>query len=461
MASRRDELRAHQFLKQRAVSALVIHETDPETPPFRRPTVASYWSLGLALLGLAAAGVVGLFVHSSSTTKFKEGQNVILVNGAGAPYVFLSGELHYTMNKTSALLAIGKNVPTQSVDASQLDDVPRGPDLGIDGAPGVLPGKGNLLKGGWTLCSDPTKSASGNRVNNTVLLVGGIAAGGQGTADSAVMVRFGSSQYLLWHGYRHLVADRRVVIGLGLSSASVIPVSQTLLNTMPTGARLAPLKVPGFGSLSSAIPEEPGVRTGDVLFVQLGGSTRQYYLVQRNRLQPITEFQYEIQRATLHTALKEIDPSALPPAVQTDTPLSESAPPVSHPTFIRPRTTLDAVCGLFAPGASVPAVSVGARVPAGGRAVGGTGPTNTPLADRVVVRGGWAALVEIVGDQAAKSGTLAYVGDNGLLYPLSDSGVPAILGYAGVKPVRLSAGVAARMPLGPPLSAQAARQPHN
>jgi len=58
MASRRDELRAHQFLKQRAVSALVVHQTDPNShrsAPERRRVGQP----GVGSGALAVAGVIG------------------------------------------------------------------------------------------------------------------------------------------------------------------------------------------------------------------------------------------------------------------------------------------------------------------------------------------------------------------------------------------------------------------
>ncbi|HEY0620765.1 MAG TPA: type VII secretion protein EccB, partial [Kribbella sp.] len=50
MATKRDQLQAYQFLVQRVVSALVIRESDPEQPPFRRPTAAAIGSVALAVL---------------------------------------------------------------------------------------------------------------------------------------------------------------------------------------------------------------------------------------------------------------------------------------------------------------------------------------------------------------------------------------------------------------------------
>jgi hypothetical protein len=66
VASKRDQLQAHQFLVQRVTSALVRRETDPEQPPFRRPSGAAVGSLALAVVALAVVGVYGLIVPGGS-----------------------------------------------------------------------------------------------------------------------------------------------------------------------------------------------------------------------------------------------------------------------------------------------------------------------------------------------------------------------------------------------------------
>ena len=60
MASKRDQLQSYQFLVQRFVSALVMHETDPAHLPFRRLAGAAFASVMVAVLALAGVGIYGL-----------------------------------------------------------------------------------------------------------------------------------------------------------------------------------------------------------------------------------------------------------------------------------------------------------------------------------------------------------------------------------------------------------------
>lgn len=472
MASRRDELRAHQFLKQRAVSALVVHQTDPEQPPFRRPSVAAWGSLAVALLGLAVAGVLGLFTHKS-TPKLEAGKAVIVEKGTGARFVFLNGRLEPVANYSSALLILGDHLPTQNVDRSALAGVPRGPTVGIAGAPDELPDRKQLLPGGWTMCSQPSTSASGGRVDRSVLLVGADAAGGTALGDRAVLVTQAATgrQFLVWHGYRHEITDRRTVsAGLALAGEASVPVASAWVDVLPAGPSLAPIGVPGSGGPSQALLSRPQTRAGQLFVVPVSATARQYYLALADRLLPITPLQLEIQLAAPATRAVygggsprpiRLDPAEVTLADQARPATAASDPPRDRPAFARPDSPTAAACAAFAPGSAVPSIALGSTAPpdTAQQATAGRSPDGAPLADRVVVASGHAALISVVGNSQAASGTLALVTDLGRLFPLAGPDVVKILGYDGVPPVRIAAGLAARLPQGPALDPARARQP--
>jgi Type VII secretion system ESX-1, transport TM domain B len=91
--------------------------------------------------------------------------------------------------------------------------------------------------------------------------------------------------------------------------------------------------------------------------------------------------------------------------------------------------------------------------------VRGAATAGGPLADLVVVPPGRGALVEAVASPTATGGALSLVTDVGRRYPLPDAQVGGVLGYAGVTPVRVPAGLVAMLPVGAVLDPAAARQP--
>jgi type VII secretion protein EccB len=473
MASRRDELRAHQFLKQRAVSALVVQQTDPEQPPFRRPSVAAWWSLALALLGLTVAGVLGLFTHKSSP-KLEAGKTVIVEKGTGARFVFLNGRLEPVANYVSALLILGDHVGTQNLASSVLAGVPRGPAVGIAGAPDELPDGKHLLSGGWTMCSQPSISGSGGRIDRSVLLVGQRAAGGAAAGDRAVLVEVAATgrQYLIWHGYRHEIADPRAVsVGLALANEASVPVASAWVDVLPAGPMLAPIAVPGSGGPSRALLSRPETLAGQLFVVPVSDTVRQYYLAQATRLMPITPFQLNVQLAATATRAAypghspqpiRLDPAEITLADQSIPASTASDLPRDRPAFISSDSPTASACAAFDDaGTAVPSIVVGATVPpeSAQQATPGRSATGAPLADSVVVPAGHAALVSVVANGKAATGTLALVTDAGRLFPLASADVPKILGFAGMTPARVPAVLAARLPQGPALDPAQARQP--
>jgi type VII secretion protein EccB len=471
VASRKDELRAHQFLKQRAVSALVVHETDPEQPPFRRPTMAAFVGLALALLGLAVAGVIGLLVHKK-TTNLQAGKAVIVEKGTGTRFVFLNGHLNPVLNYSSALLILGSDLGTQSLDRSALVGIPRGPTVGIAGAPDELPDSKHLLKGPWTMCSQASTNTFGGRVDSSLLIVGQAPAGGASATNRAALINVTATgkQYLLWHGFRHEIASRAVSVGLALDGETSLTVAPAWLDVVPAGSPLAPIPVPGAGTPSQALPSRPETLIGQLFVVQVSPSVRQYYLAQANRLQPMTPFELDIQLAAPATQRAypgrspqpiRLDPAEVTLAEQSSSSSAASDPPPGRPAFVRPSAPTAPACAAFDPGSAVPHIAVGSVLPDAAlqQATRGRGLTGTPLADRIVVPPGQAALVTVVGTSRAAAGTLALVTDTGRLFPLASADVPKMLGYDGVTPVRVTATLAARVPLGPSLDPAVARQP--
>jgi type VII secretion protein EccB len=470
MATRRDQLQAQRFLGQRVHSALVVRETDPEQPPFRRPAAAAFGSIALAVVALVAAGIYGV-LNPGGNRSWRSGDVVIVVKETGARYVFVGDRLHPVLNYTSALLALGRSAKTRTVSRESLIGVPRGPRIGIPDAPDALPAAGSVLRDGWSLCSAPAADRTGSTVDETVLLVGSGAGGGAPLGDGALLVAVPQTgdQYLIWRGHRHRIRQPdTVTVGLALRTEPRARVGTALVDVLPAGEPLAPIAVPGMGTPSTAVPRRTDLRAGQLVTAQTTGG-EQRFLVQTDRLRPITEFQFDIQMAWRETATAYggAEPQALPMGIgsvaearQEPAPATgvDAAPP-RRPEFVGADRGPTPVCVTYDGGAEVPRLRTGVTMPDGRATATTAGRTaeGLPLADRVFVPPGKAALIEVLPSPQSPSGTLVLVSDQARAHPLAPE-VLRILGYERVKPVRLPAGLVSRVPMGSGLDPAAARR---
>ncbi|MGQ0840906.1 type VII secretion protein EccB [Actinokineospora sp.] len=470
MASKRDQLHAYQFLVQRVISALVTRESDPEQPPFRRPGTSAFAGIAVAVIALAAVGVYGMIVPGGNKT-WQDGNSIVVEEETGTRFVYLDGRLHPVTNYASALLALGKHADAKGVSRDSLVGVPRGPRIGIPDAPDALPGPDRVLGGGWTLCSQPGADLTGATVHESVLMVGQEPASGIPLGERGLLVDVPETgdQHLVRNGYRHrIIQADAAAVGLALRSAPVMRVSPAVVDVLPVGKPIAPIPVPEAGKPSQAVPGRTDIKVGQLLVVETSGGGVQHYLAETERLRPITELQYDIQRAYKPTAAaydggqpvgvvlgliaaSEATKAVTPPAADGDAP-------AARPAFVAATTTAAAVCLTFAPDSAVPRLVLDPAMPS-------VDPmTSTPrkteggvaLADRVLVPPGWVAVVEVMPSPDTPVGTMSVVTDLGRGYSLADPDVLGVLGYSGVRPVRVPAGLMARVPQGNGLSHQAA-----
>jgi type VII secretion protein EccB len=472
MATRKDQLQSHQFSVQRMVSALVIRETDPEQPPFKRATRAAIWGLVIMAVLLTGFWVYGLVVPGGSKA-WSKGDSVIVEKETGTRFVYVDGHLHPVTNYVSALLAIGKKGETRRVSQRSLAGVPRGPRIGIQDAPDALPPAKKLLTGGWTLCSQPALDQSGTRTSESVLMIGEQPATGAAMTDSAMLVEVieTGDQYLLSKGYRHrIVKSDTVTVGLALGSEPWARVGSAFVSGLPDGEPIAPIKLGDFGKPSKAVPDRPQTLVGQLFVVRTTGGGTQHYLATRNNLLPISDLQFDIQRAfrpmaaayggkapyAIELGLLSVG-QARQPAITT----SQGQAPRVRPEFIAPRDGLGTVCATYTPGVQLPTISIDPVLPPRDVMTMTTkrGKLGTALADRIVITPGTAAVVMAMQSDQAPTGTISVITDMGRAYPLSDPKVLDSLGYGGVVPVPIPASLVARVPQGPGLDPVAAIQP--
>ncbi|MGH3241218.1 MAG: type VII secretion protein EccB [Spirillospora sp.] len=469
MATKRDQLQAYRFIGQRVSSALVSRETDPEQPPFRRVTNAAIGGLVIAAIALLVMYVYGI-VSPGGNTSWRDGRSVIVVKETGTRYVYLNGRLHPVHNYTSALLALGDNAKTLSISRKSLVGVTRGPAIGIPDAPDALPDPDDLLRTAWTLCSRPTEASSGAATEDSTLLVGTEPTDGQPLGDQALLLEVPASgdHHLVWRGYRHRIDERDTVdVGLALDVERPVRVDPAVVDILPAGDEIAPIKMPDAGTPSTAVPRMPKLRTGQVLVVHASNRT-QHFIAEPDRLRRISELQYEIQLAYKGNAKAynngepkgvELGLVALSEAAQRAAPTpSRGAAPSSLPTIANTGRDPATVCATFDSGSMVPRLRLDAHLPnKPTTSTPGRTPNGLPVADHVYVPPGQAALTQVMPSGTAPTGTLLLVTDQGRAHPLASREVLGILGYSRVDPVLLPAGLVARVPQGSALAPAAGR----
>jgi type VII secretion protein EccB len=477
MQSRTDQVHSYQFFLQRVVSGLVTKESDPADLPFRRLGWSGFGSVMLAVVVAAGFGIYGILVGGGATS-WQDGRSVIVEKETGTPYIFRDQRLYPMVNFVSARLALPAGAGVVRVSARSLAGVPRGPALGIPGAPPGLPSSGKLLTGGWTLCSEAVPDGRGGRSERSVLAVGQPAPGGELVAeDQAVLVRdaaaAGSELHLVWHGHRFaLAATEPVRTALGFTRERALPVAPAWLDALPVGEPISPPAAGERGEPTAALGdlrEDRAIRTGQVLAA--GGA---YYLVREAELREVTPLQRDLLLSDPDTAAAY--PEATPDVVEVPTALIANAvidprpgrrttsPPETRPElhpFVAEDLRDGAVCAAYQPGVPTPVIVAGARLPgaAGGVPSPGVSARGGLLVDVVLVAGGAAALVQAAPSPELAGGTLHLVTDQGFRYGLPGLEVAAGLGYDPGRLVRLPAGLVARLPAGPMLDPAAALRP--
>jgi type VII secretion protein EccB len=457
VGTNKDQAQSYRFMLQRVTSALTVHETDPEQPPFRRPVLAAIGGIVIAALVMVGFWVFGLIVPGGE--RFSATDVIAVEEETGARYVLLNGKLHPVLNYSSALLALDKHAAVEMVPRESLAGIPVGPPIGIPDAPDSLPGTGQLLTGGWSMCDESTVDEQGRRRDSPVLLVGQPPDRAGTPREHALLVHSDNRIYVIHEGYRHEIADG-VQVALDLNKETAATVSGSWLDTIPVGKPIGPLPLADAGRPTTLAV--PGVTLLSGQLLEVGGAadsgvTPTYYLVTGDQLQSISPLQAVVQGVLGPHANPpvKVDNRAMLNAVRAEPrPPTEDDPPTDRPTFLTVNSSEVTVCATFEPGATVPSLVVNAALPAS--------IPDAPAGEiRVAVPPGQAAVIEVMASPSEPpgQGTLALVTDQGRLYPLAEPNVLAVLGLDGATPVRITAVLADRVPKGQSLSPEAARTP--
>ena len=151
MQTQRDHVHAHEFQMTRMSNALVVGDSAGVDNPFQRPIVGLLTGILGAVLVLAGFVVYGWLVPGGQVSWRNPG-TIIVEKETGDRYVYAGGRLRPVRNMTSARLLQGAAATVKLVPHSSLRGVPRGPVIGLAGAPDVLPSAGDMLGGSWLAC---------------------------------------------------------------------------------------------------------------------------------------------------------------------------------------------------------------------------------------------------------------------------------------------------------------------
>lgn len=291
-----------RFLLHRIEHALVRRDASMIDDPQRGRSTALLVGVVLACVCVAGAAVLAFFKPSKPVGDSR----IVADKDTGALYVRIGERLHPALNLTSARLIVGSPENPQEVPAAEIGKFPRGPWVGIPGAPGQIVDSAER-DSEWTVC-DTARTGAAAPVNpNTGLptlarsSVHSTAIGGPLTVDGdavreltgreARLMRMDNTTWLVYNDPAQGVvkaeinlADSPVMLALGIdTSDQVVAVSKGLISAIPEVAPIRVPEVPGAGqtiSLNSAID----VVVGSVVTVAIPDRAATYYLVSSSGL---------------------------------------------------------------------------------------------------------------------------------------------------------------------------------
>jgi type VII secretion protein EccB len=435
------------------VSALLTGDPENQDLPMRRLGMAIFGSAMLAVIIFAVVAVYGVYNPGGGSLA---DDTLVIERETGARFVYTGGTLYPVANFASARLVLGEpNPKRQTVSQATLRGRPRGPMLGIAGAPDALPDPGALVGLPWSVCGAPTVNGG----SATQLMVGRQLAGGAQLGEQSLLVSAGSDRYLIWHNHRMQIRDNTVLAALQLSPARAVPVSSVVLNAITAGPPLQPPNVDNSGASSGRVVNGRTLTIGSV--VHAGG---QYYVLLTDGYAQINEVTKSLLTATTTAAPPEITSQDLG-AQLSQRRVEPDGWLTTLPNLVDAPSGSTALCATYRGGSDAKAqvtVEFFRQVPDGLPTETSAAATQRGVrtADRVVVEGGHGAIVQTLPvPGATTTGTTVYlVTDEGIKYGLAPGqfNTQATLGYDGVTPALIPADLLALVPTGPVLDATAA-----
>src|SRR6201998_1286923 len=280
----------YQFRARRTAAALTRWRVRMEIEPGRRQNLAVVASISAALV-ICLGALLYSFISPSGTINESP---IIADRDSGALYVRVGDKLYPALNLASARLITGRPDNPHLVRGSQIAGLPRGPLVGIPGAPSNFSTKSPSTSS-WLVCDTvATSTGVGAPSGVTVTVLDGTPdlSGHRRvlTGSDAVVLSYGGDAWVIREGPRSRIdgANRSVLLALGLTPEQVSmakPMSRALFDALPVGPELTVPEVQNAGS-PATFPGAPGP-VGTVLVTPQISGPQQYSLVLADGVQTL------------------------------------------------------------------------------------------------------------------------------------------------------------------------------
>ncbi|MFJ4716078.1 type VII secretion protein EccB [Streptomyces sp. NPDC088785] len=337
MASRRDELNAYNFSRKRTVASFLKPLPNGSVESAPKPLKHAVSGIVMSVVILAGFGACGLLSPVAPEGWDTPEAGIIVTDPSATRYVVLkSGEkdksgkdipvLHPVLNLASAKLLLDpkktKEGSVKTVKEKFLDEsnIAQGSMVGIPYAPDRLP---NAKDAGtpkvWALCQQASASSTDKAsVQQTILVLDKkdakkVAEKGSGklAAGRALYVQDkrrtpylvssrGVAYQLRASGTGDLDSVVRTLFGDGAEPMTVTDDWLSTLRTSPQAISMPSVPDDGQPSQAKGVPAKFRT-TGTLLRTRRG----QHYLVERDRLVPVTEFQTALLKEVLANSRTE------------------------------------------------------------------------------------------------------------------------------------------------------------
>ena len=438
------ERSGRRFLIRRTMHALVRGDARMIDDPLRAQSVSFAAGCIVTVLAAVVSAVLAL-VRPGDTLSDAP---ILLARNSGALHVRIGDTVHPVLNLASARLIVQNPADPVLVDDAAIDAAPRGPLVGIPGAPARIHPPLSADEITWALCEDLASES-------TTLIAGrsGLAPLRPGRAVP-VAARGAVTTYLLFDGRKAQVDLREgaVVRALRLEDVTPVPVSPTLLDSVPEAPAVRAPVIPDVGAPGP--PAVNGLPVGSVVRVSRAvpdDSARgeEFFVVLTGGLQRVDRVVADLIRFTYP------QPDGEPPLLAADViagvPHVETVAIPAVPHGLSQRTRV--LCAAWDPRGNRSALLFGEAV-RGATLELAQSDSAGPNIDNIGVPAGRSVLVEATG-LAGGRGPLYLLTDRGVLHGIQDADAARHLGLTGPA-VPAPWAMLAMLPRGPELSSAAA-----